>query len=201
MKQSNRGRITADQKHRLLEFMRTKHDVLFGSLAKDISAKRSEWEAIALELNNLGPPYKVAECWRRCWSDMRKNTRDKLLKIRQHHERYGNDGPPCLYIRTPEDDLVIDIVGLDDVDEDSTETTVTTRSEKRISKQPVENIAKNEHVSKIPKVPPINTTTMIGKIIKFKVIHDPNHFLTINQIQKCINACTVQRCSVFPVLY
>lgn len=164
MEQSNRGRITADQKHRLLEFMRTKHDVLFGSLAKDISAKRTEWEAIALELNNLGPPYKVAECWRRCWSDMRKNTRDKLVKIRQHHDRYGNDGPPCLYIRTPEDDLVIDIVGIDDVDEESTETTVLTRSEKRISKQPAENIAKNEHVSKISKVPPINTTTMIGKI-------------------------------------
>lgn len=179
--------------------MRTKHDVLFGSLAKDIIAKRTEWEAIALELNNLGPPYKVAECWRRCWSDMRKNTRDKLMKIRQHNDRYGNDGPPCLYVRTPEDDLVIDIVGLDDVDEESAETTVITRSEKRTAKQQVEKVTKNEHVPRI-KVPPISSTTMIGKIRSIYNWTRPYiFFITIKQIQRCINAFTVRSSSVFPV--
>lgn len=143
--------------------MQTKYDMLYG-LHDNIApaTKRSEWEAITLALNRLGPPAKGVEGWKRCWCDIRKSTREKVKKIRQHREEYGDKGPRCQHVLNLEDEFIIGIVGEESINESLLNRSKYEKTLRTYSRKPLANIASNQQASGTNQVSPISTT-IIGK--------------------------------------
>lgn len=92
--------------------MQIKHKILYGlfSTESGVQKKRLEWNDIVEQLNALGPPSKNVDGWKKCWSDMRKITKEKAQKIRQHQERTGG-GPASKIKLSVNDEIIISIVG------------------------------------------------------------------------------------------
>ncbi|XP_017480613.1 PREDICTED: uncharacterized protein LOC108369914 [Rhagoletis zephyria] len=65
------GKITKQQKSKLLELMRANTRVASGQFVGVSGAKNSQqvWDTVRGELNACGGACKTAEQWKKCWSD------------------------------------------------------------------------------------------------------------------------------------
>ncbi|XP_036337526.1 piggyBac transposable element-derived protein 3-like, partial [Rhagoletis pomonella] len=96
------GKITKQQKSKLLELMRANTRVASGQFVGVSGAKNSQqvWDMVRGELNACGGACKTAEQWKKCWSDWKVAVKKQQSAYNRFKNLTGNrpasEGPkPC----------------------------------------------------------------------------------------------------------
>ncbi|XP_017482427.1 PREDICTED: uncharacterized protein LOC108371391, partial [Rhagoletis zephyria] len=96
------GKITKQQKSKLLELMRANTRVASGQFVGVSGAKNSQqvWDTVRGELNACGGACKTAEQWKKCWSDWKVAVKKQQSAYNRFKNLTGNrpasEGPkPC----------------------------------------------------------------------------------------------------------
>lgn len=84
-------KVTKKQKEAMVDFILPNYQNLFGKFTSDAgkSSKKKLWHSLASQLNSLDGPTKNSEQWQRCWSDLKRNTKEKMTEIRQNRNQTG----------------------------------------------------------------------------------------------------------------
>lgn len=96
--------------------MTRNYKIIFGrfSTLNGAQHKAELWEKIRADLNATGPK-KSLDQWKRCWRDLKKGAKLKLMQIRHYRSRSGS-GPPCPYVLTDQEQIIISICNLEALD-------------------------------------------------------------------------------------
>ncbi|XP_036335024.1 uncharacterized protein LOC118745616 isoform X1 [Rhagoletis pomonella] len=95
-----RSKVVSNKKQlgRLVQLMQDNQDLAKGICGRTRGKPR--WEAIAVELNSLGPPLRSWEKWLKVWTDLKSKTKKKISENRAEFRATGG-GPNSLHILTP----------------------------------------------------------------------------------------------------
>ncbi|CAG9773203.1 unnamed protein product [Ceutorhynchus assimilis] len=98
--------INGVQKGMLLDFVKNHPNLASQKFGKDFSFKKAQmlWEELATSLNSVaGGSKKTWMQWRKTWTDLKKNTKNKAANINKYQQGTGG-GPPM-----PEDKQMTNI--------------------------------------------------------------------------------------------
>lgn len=86
-------KATKQQKDALVDFMEINYIFLFGKYSNNhgSASKEKKWQELTKQLNSLTGPNKTAELWKRTWTDLKRNTKKSLAKIRQSRNQTGSE--------------------------------------------------------------------------------------------------------------
>ncbi|XP_055901975.1 uncharacterized protein LOC129938440 isoform X2 [Eupeodes corollae] len=87
----------------MVELMEQNPEVARGMLSKVDLGKK--WEAIAVELNSLGPPQRDSTKWQRVWIDQKTKIKKKVTKNKI--ETIATGGGPNKTIRLTDDEEAV----------------------------------------------------------------------------------------------
>ncbi|XP_031330157.1 uncharacterized protein LOC116161089 [Photinus pyralis] len=84
MATDKRKYVTCDQKSVLVDFIKTHYEMAKPRLDNSFTVKElnSLWEQLSCTLNRLEGATKSSRGWRKCWHDLRRNTKEKVAKLR-----------------------------------------------------------------------------------------------------------------------
>ncbi|KAK5638456.1 hypothetical protein RI129_012751 [Pyrocoelia pectoralis] len=84
MATDKRKYVTCDQKSVLVDFIKTHYQMVKPKFDKTFTVKELNtlWEQLSVTLNRLDGAKKSSRGWRKCWHDLRRNTKEKVAKLR-----------------------------------------------------------------------------------------------------------------------
>lgn len=107
----NTKKVNVEQKQTLVSFMQMNYTVLYGKFAgsQGRKIKEAKWDDIVSKLNDLGPPFKKVEQWKKSWLDMKAEVKKKLQIKRQNLNQSG--AGPINIVFSELDERIIAICG------------------------------------------------------------------------------------------
>ncbi|XP_025198804.1 uncharacterized protein LOC112599981 [Melanaphis sacchari] len=105
--------VSAEQKIALVEFMEAHPELQKGKFSPNFTHKQANylWNDISLELNTMIGANKNAEKWRKCWIDMKSNTKTKNVQLKKSQMKTGGGETNNLFSLEPLDKKISSIIG------------------------------------------------------------------------------------------
>lgn len=137
----NTKKVNYQQKESIVDYMQTNYSILHGRFtsAQGKLAKDNKWNELMELLNNLGPPIKKTEQWKKTWNDMRADVKKKLQLKRQNLNQSG--AGPINIVFTELEDRIVSICGKQILDGDQNIPEIGFNFPKSIVDKTNENIA------------------------------------------------------------